>query len=107
MKLKSRLILLSLIIGTLIIMGGLFLDLSRPMAAADLASTDPDAVTDAPQRIVVRFYYDSQEALNAVAGELDIWELQRLPNIGTNSGYALAAVNPGPTSLAGEPRLPG
>jgi hypothetical protein len=38
--------------------------------------------------VVVRFYFDDQAQLNAVAGELDTWEVQR------EAGYAVAAVTP-------------
>ena len=94
MKLKYQLILLSLIIGMLVLMGGLFLDLSQPMAASDQSSPDSSLVMDQSQEIVIKFYYDNQQQLNEVAGVLDIWEIQRVPGIGSNSGYAVAAVNP-------------
>ncbi|MGB9724102.1 MAG: M14 family metallopeptidase, partial [Chloroflexia bacterium] len=38
--------------------------------------------------VVVRLYYESPEALNAVSGELDIWEVHH------DQGYAVAAVSP-------------
>jgi carboxypeptidase T len=38
--------------------------------------------------VVVRFYFDDPSQLNAVAGELDIWEVQ------VKAGYAVAAVTP-------------
>ena len=38
--------------------------------------------------VVVRFYFDDQEQLNAVAGALDVWEVH------AKAGYAVAAVTP-------------
>jgi carboxypeptidase T len=40
------------------------------------------------QPVIVRFYFDDQDQLNAVAGELDIWEVQ------SKAGYAVAMVTP-------------
>ncbi len=94
MKNRTRLFLLTITIGTLVIMGGLFLDMSQPSQASDGPSTSISLGVDHSEELVIRFYYDSQEQLNAVAGELDIWEVQRLPGIGSNSGYAVAAVIP-------------
>jgi hypothetical protein len=92
MKNKVRLFLFSVIIGTLILLGGFFLDLTEPMAASDQVS--PEYLSDRDQEIVVRLYFDSQEQLNAVSGGLDIWEVQHVPGIGPASGYALAAIDP-------------
>ena len=94
MKNKLRLYLLTIFIGILVLMGGLFLDISQPTAASDQPSIDISLGVDQSEEVVIRFYYDSQEQLNAVAGELDIWEVHPLPGIAPNSGYAVAAVIP-------------
>jgi carboxypeptidase T len=94
MKNKTRLFLLTIIIGAFIIMGGLFLDISQPSQASNGPATAILLGVDHSEEVVIRFYYDSQEQLNAVAGELDIWAVQRLPGIGPNSGFAVAAVYP-------------
>jgi hypothetical protein len=92
MKKKYRLLLFSIVIGSLIILGGLFLDLSEPMAAIDHVSTQ--AFINQNQELVVRIYYENQERLNKVSGGLDIWEVHRSPEVGLSSGYVLAVVNP-------------
>jgi len=94
MKLKYQLLLFTLIIGIMVFMGGLFLDLSHPLAASDQSSSESLLAMDQSQEIVIKFYYDNQEQLNDVAGVLDIWEVQRVPGTGLNSGYAVAAVSP-------------
>ena len=91
---KPRLFLLTIIIGILVVIGGLFIDISQPTQASDQPSTDISLGVDQSQEVVIKFYYDSQEQLNTVAGELDIWEVHPLPGIGPNSGYAVAAVIP-------------
>jgi carboxypeptidase T len=94
MNYKYRLFFFSLLIGTSILLAGIILDSSVPASASDQPTTGVYIGADSPQKTVVRIYYESQEQLNAVAGELDIWEVHQLPEIGTNSGYALAAVYP-------------
>lgn len=55
-----------------------------------IASNQPSAAISLGNGrwIVIRLYYDSQERLNAVAGELDIWEVHR------DEGYVIAMVPP-------------
>jgi PKD repeat protein len=91
---RTRLSILSLIIGTLILAGALFFDSSLSAKAADQSSTNISQGLERSQRVVIRFYYDSQEHLNAVAGRLDIWEVHTSPGIVTGAGYAIAAVIP-------------
>src|SRR4030066_1632459 len=88
MKIKPRLFLLTIIIGILVVIGGLFIDISQPTKSSDLPSTDISLGVDQSQEVVIKFYYDSQEQLNTVAGKLDIWEVHPLPGIGPTSGYA-------------------
>jgi uncharacterized membrane protein len=94
MKYKQRLILLTIIIGIAILIGGLFLDVSQPSVASDGPSTGISLGVEASDKLVIRLYYDNQEQLNAVAGNLDIWEVHRPTGIGINDGYAVAAVFP-------------
>jgi PKD repeat protein len=47
------------------------------------------------ETVVVRFYFESREHLDAVAGELDIWEVH------PQKGYAVAAVTPAQYSRLG------
>ncbi len=56
--------------------------LGGPWSLADTPSSAPT------ERAVVRFYFQDQEQLNAVAGELDIWEVH------LEEGYAVALVQP-------------
>ncbi len=53
---------------------------------ASLGAQEPAGPTEP---VVVRFYYRDQTHLNAVAGELDIWEVH------PQARYAVAAVTPG------------
>jgi carboxypeptidase T len=94
MKSRYRLVLLTLIIVTLVIASGLFIDKNQTTLASDQTSKDISLGAEKSQQVVVKLYYDSREQLNAVAGELDIWEVHPLPGIGPNAGYALAAVYP-------------
>ena len=94
MKIRSRYLLLTLTIVILVIGAGLFLDHNQRTFASDQPSTGISLGVDKSQKVVIRFYYDSQEQLNAVAGELDIWEVNRSTDISSGSGYAVAAVYP-------------
>jgi uncharacterized membrane protein len=94
MKIKLRLFLLALSLVSLVLVGGLFLDQNQKSTASDQPTTDVSLGVDQSQEVVIRFYYDNQEQLNAVAGELDIWEVNPLPGIGPGSGYAIAAAYP-------------
>ena len=94
MKIRPRLLWLTLSIIILVFAGSLFLDRKQATIASDQPTTDISLGVDQSQEVVVRFYYDSQEQLNAVAGQLDIWEVHQVPGIGPSSGYAIAAVYP-------------
>jgi carboxypeptidase T len=94
MKIRPGLFLIALIIVTLILGGGLFLDQNNTTAASDQPSTDISLGVDQSQEMVIRFYYDSQQQLDEAAAELDIWEVHPLPGIGPDAGYAVAAVFP-------------
>lgn len=94
MKHKPRIYLLILIIVTSVMLGGFILDQNQRTTASTQSSTDISLGVDQSQEVVIRFYYDSQEQLNSVSGEVDIWEVHQLPGIGSNYGYAIAAVYP-------------
>ena len=94
MKNTPRIFILSLIIVAVVMLGGFLLDQQNKTYASDLPTTEISLGVDKSQEVVVRVYYNSQEQLNAVAAELDIWEVQRTPGIGSGSGYAVAAVYP-------------
>ncbi len=94
MKSKSRFILLTLMIVVLFLVGGLVLDQYNRTIASDQPTTDVSLGVEKSQELVINLYYDSQEQLNAVAGQLDIWEVHPLPGTSPGSGYALAAVVP-------------
>ncbi len=91
---KPHIVLITLVLGALIIAGGLLLDAASPSIAADGPSTGVTLGVDRSEGLVINIYYSSQEQLNAVAGELDIWEVHKLPGIGPSAGYAVAAVVP-------------
>jgi carboxypeptidase T len=94
MKIRPRLFLLSLIIMILVIAGSFFLDQNQKATAADQTSTSFSLGVEQSQGVVINLYYDSQEQLNAVAGQLDIWEVHPLTGSGTSAGYAVVAVDP-------------
>ena len=94
MKNTSRLVILTLMIGALGLLAGFLLDVNHPTNASIQPSTDISLGGDQSQWVVINIYYDSQDQLNAVSGELDIWEVHPLPGIGPSSGYAVAAVYP-------------
>jgi len=94
MKSKTRLVLLTLMIVTMVLFGGIYLDKNHITTASDQPSTDISLGVEQSQEVVIRFYYDNQEQLNAVAGQLDIWEVHPLPRVGPSAGYAIAAVIP-------------
>jgi carboxypeptidase T len=94
MKIRPGHVLLACIIVTLSLTGGIILDQNITIIASDQSNTDISLGTDQSQALVVHFYYDSQQQLDDVAGQLDIWEIHPLPGIGSGSGYAVAAVNP-------------
>lgn len=52
------------------------------------AQTQGSQAVELKEPAVVRFFFTDQEHLNAVAGELDVWEVHR------DEGYAVAAVSP-------------
>jgi carboxypeptidase T len=93
MKRKPQFIVFTLMIVLAVLVGSLVLDRTQRTAASDQPSGVSLGVTKS-QEVVIRFYYDSQEQLNAVAGQLDVWEVHPLPGIGPGSGYAVAAVYP-------------
>jgi len=93
-KIRPGLFVISLFIVTLVLTGGIFLDQNNTIVASDQPSTDISLGVDDSQELVVRFYYDSQQQLDDMAGQLDIWEVHPLPGIGPGSGYAVAAVHP-------------
>jgi len=94
MKTRPQLFLLSLLIVTMVLAVGLILDQNHKTIASDQPSTDISLGVEKSQEVVIRIYYNSQEQLNAVAGELDIWEVHQLPGVGPGSGYVVAAVIP-------------
>ncbi len=94
MKTRAGLVLLTLFIVTLFLVGGLYIDHNHRTIASDKPSTDISLGVTRSQDIVINLYYDSQEQLNAVAGQLDIWEVHQLPGSSPGSGYAVAAVIP-------------
>lgn len=94
MKIRPRQFLSVLIIMILVLAGGLFLDQNQRTTASDQPATDISLGVDQSQEVVIRIYFDSQEQLNAVAGELDIWEVHPLPGNEPGFGYAVAAVIP-------------
>ena len=94
MKIKTGLFFLALIIAALILSGGLFLDQNNITSASDQPNNGISLGVDQSQELVVRLYYDTQQQLNDVAGQLDIWEVHPLPGISPSSGYAIAAVYP-------------
>ncbi len=94
MKSKLRFIFITLLIVTLFLVGGLYLDQNNHTAASNQTSTDVSLGVDQSQELVINLYYDSQDQLNAVAGQLDVWEVHPLPGTSPGSGYAVAAVIP-------------
>ena len=94
MKSKSRFIFITLLIVTLFLVGGIYLDQNNRTAASNQTSTDVSLGVDQSQELVINLYYDSQDQLNAVAGQLDVWEVHPLPGTSPGSGYAVAAVIP-------------
>jgi PKD repeat protein len=91
---RSRLFVISLIIGTLSLVSALLFDNSQPVRASDLQSKNISISLEQSQKVVINFYYGNQDQLNAVASRLDIWEVHQLSDVGSSSGYAVAAVNP-------------
>ncbi len=94
MKLRPRLLFFAIMIITLVFAGGLLIDKNQPTTASDQPTTAISLGVTQSQQVVVRFYYDSQEQLDAVAGQLDVWEVHTLPGTSSGSGYAVAAVYP-------------
>jgi hypothetical protein len=94
MKIRPRLLLFTITIIILVFAGGFLIDKSQSTIAFDQPNTDISLGVSQSQQVVVRFYYESQEQLEAVAGQLDVWEVDPLPGIGPASGYAVAAVYP-------------
>jgi carboxypeptidase T len=94
MKSKSRFILLTLLIVALFLVGGLYLDQNNRTTASDQPTTDISLGVEQSQKLVINLYYDTQEQLNAVAGQMDVWEVHPLPGNSPGSGYAVAAVVP-------------
>ncbi len=94
MKSRYRFIILAIVIVAVFLCGGLYLDQSHRTTASDQPTTDISLGVTPSDRLVIRYYYDSQEQLNAVAGLLDTWEVNQLPGVGASSGYAIAAVYP-------------
>ncbi|NJD59717.1 MAG: hypothetical protein C3F13_12825 [Anaerolineales bacterium] len=91
---KHRFLIAAIVMAVVILIGGLFLDQNRRTSASELPTTDISLGVTKSDQLVIRFYYDSQDQLNAVAGLLDTWEVHPLPRIGSNAGYAIAAVYP-------------
>jgi carboxypeptidase T len=94
MRSRPRFIFITLMIVTVILVGGLYIDQNHRTIASVQPSTDISLGVTKSQELVIRIYYDSQDQLNAVAGQLDIWEVHQLPGIGSNPGFAVAAVYP-------------
>jgi hypothetical protein len=94
MSQQYRTIFLTLVFVIIVLVGGLVFDQNNRSIAASQPSTDINLGEEKSQEVVVKLYYDNREQLNAVAGELDIWEVHPLPGIGSGAGYALAAVYP-------------
>jgi carboxypeptidase T len=92
MGIKPRLIFIIFI--TLVFTGSLLLKQGQISIASNQANPQVSIPAQLAQEIVVRFYYDNQEQLDAVAGQLDVWEIHPQPWIGTESGYAVAAMSP-------------
>ena len=90
---RLRVFLLTLIIATLVISGGFYLDHDKTLAS-DRTSTDIFLGVNSSQGVVVNIYYDTQEQLDAIAGELDIWEVHPMPDLGPGAGYIVTAVYP-------------
>ncbi len=93
MKCRPRFILLTLTIVSIFLVGGFLLDKNQTTTASDQPTTDVSLGVEQSQEVVIRFYYDTQEQLNAVAGQLDVWEVHP-SDTEPSSGYALAAVYP-------------
>lgn len=74
---KKRALWLPLLAAVLVVVGFL-----GPQPAAGIPSPDPTST------VVARVHYADQEDLNAIAGQLDIWEVHR------EEGYIVAAVPP-------------
>lgn len=94
MKRKPQFIVLTITIVMAILVGGLVLDQKQAPIAAAQPSTGVSLGVTKSDEIVIRFYYDSQDQLNTVAGQLDVWEVHPLPGIGSGAGYAVAVVYP-------------
>jgi carboxypeptidase T len=94
MESNPRLFLIFLIIVTIALVGGLILDQGSKTIASSQPSTGVSLGVEKSQEVVVRVYYDNQEQLNDIAGELDIWEVHPIPGIGSATGYAVVAVIP-------------
>ena len=93
MKRRPRFIFLTLAVATIIMVSGFLLDKNQSTTASDQPSTDISLGVEQSQEVVIRFFYDTQEQLNAVASQLDIWEVHP-SGIEPSSGYAVAAVFP-------------
>ena len=93
MKSRSRFIFLTLTIVIILLVGGYLLDKTQKTTASDQPTTDVSLGVEQSQEVVIRIYYDTQEQLNAVAGELDIWEVHP-SSVESSSAYAVAAVFP-------------
>ncbi len=94
MKTRLRYLFSATCLFVLIFISSFSIDQNPSNAAAVQATQGVSTGTDNSQRVVIRFYYDNQAQLDAVAGQLDIWEVHPLPWIGPGSGYAIAAVLP-------------
>ena len=94
MKVRPRLLIIALIIITVVFSISLLVDQSHTTVASNQPLVGVSLGVDKSQKIVIRIYYDNQEQLNEVSGELDIWEVHQSPGIGPGSDYAVAAVYP-------------
>jgi carboxypeptidase T len=79
---------------TTLVLAVLLLTSSLPARASDQPLTENLSGVSKTHPIVIRLYYDNQTQLNAVAGELDIWEVHPIIRLGYGPGYVVAEVTP-------------
>jgi carboxypeptidase T len=80
------LVITLLVLGAIGFLGGLLLSSNKPTVASDSPTTGL-VLEETDQPEVIRFYFNSRAELDAVSGELDIWEVHH------DLGYAVAAVS--------------
>jgi carboxypeptidase T len=94
----KRFFIIAPMIGMLALAGVLFSTNFHFASASNQISSDSLSQVSQSQAVVIRIYYNTQQQLNAVAGELDIWEVHPTTEIGTGPGYVVAAVSLGQQS---------